>query len=354
MANSGGGKIIFGIDEIKCPGISEETVEALDSAILSDLIEKYTERGLIHIHHEIESLENGNFKVTIHIEEVPIPVVIEKDGAWIDSGSTKYLFKKGDVLIRHSSKTEKISQEDMRVFITNAYDRGIEKVSSAVIAIRTAGPDDVGEYLTSTIGVIREAKDLLELQSSRKKTGLPYLLNGEELLWVFIRRQSLDPDLEDLEILIESALRRPVTLFWWLMDSRIDSALIHEILFRIPEMKDRDKSDASRCAIEVGSIFLSSEEMQELIEILNQSDYKHFRDAASSFQGQDETKDAFMDRISNRRNPLDELLSEQTEEYLESYATDLAEELFKGAGTSISRNLADVTRILWAKHHNWL
>ena len=118
LANSGGGEIVFGRDETSSPGISAEVSSGLDSASLTDYIEKYVEKGSINIHHDFMALPNGNVLVAIRIEPWAYPVVMVKDGTWSGIGKQDpLLFYKGDIWVRHGSNTERIIKTGIRAIV---------------------------------------------------------------------------------------------------------------------------------------------------------------------------------------------------------------------------------------------
>ena len=111
LANSGGGRIVIGRDETKSPGIPEKTAAELDSAKIADLVENCVSPAQVHISHSLEKLKSGKLIATLEIEAAEMPLVMAKDGVWKGSNpkKDKPLFLRGDIWVRHSSKTERIS-----------------------------------------------------------------------------------------------------------------------------------------------------------------------------------------------------------------------------------------------------
>ncbi|MEW5958886.1 MAG: RNA-binding domain-containing protein [Chloroflexota bacterium] len=59
IANSGGGRIIFGRDETRKPGVEKAAILALDSARLCDFTERYIAPSKIELAHQTTQLQNG-------------------------------------------------------------------------------------------------------------------------------------------------------------------------------------------------------------------------------------------------------------------------------------------------------
>jgi len=347
MANSGGGEIVFGRDETQTPGISAVIANQLDSAKVADQVDKYIEKGLIHIRHDFDRLEDGNFICTIIVEPVDYPVVMRRQGKWSGAApDDKPLFLKGDIWVRHGSRNERVSQADAKSFIDDAFKRGIDQVLSAAQVVREAGPDSAVGVQTEPSVVIRSPSDLLNLAISKRERNLPHLLAGPELLWLFILRNSYKPTPQQLELIIESALRRPATLYWWLRDPRATPELIKKILFRIPEATDRDKSDAARSAIELAAIYMSDEDIDQLLANLAASRYAHFRSAAMDYQDRGSVVEGIRNRAERASNKGTKLINMPLGE-LEILADEVAKTQTTNLSSSGSRKLADVLRCIW-------
>ncbi len=353
LANSGGGELIFGRDEVSTVGLSPDVVKQMDSAKLLDLVEKFVQKGLIHIRHDVQQLEGEKALLTITVEPADYPLVMKKDGTWAGMGGARPLFHRGDIWVRHGSKTERLAQSDMRRFLDDAFQRGLDQVLSAAQIVKRAGPTSSLEFRADTGEVIRAPEDILNLALSRRSLDLPYLLSGEELMWLFTLRDTFRPTADQLEVIIESALRRPPTLYWWLADPRVDHSMMKGILMRVPAAKDRDKSDAASSAVELAAIYLKPAERQQLIQELKGSRYAHFREEAQAFEDRAAMKRYFMDRISRGKIEGRDLEALDLDE-LEAYANEIANHAFRQPSSSASRRLADITRTIWAKKRGWI
>ena len=349
MANSGGGQIVFGRDETSAPGLDLSSAERLDSARIADLVEKYTEKGCVSLSHEIEVLPSGKAIVVLSVDSAPYPVVFQKDGDWPDRQKGEQLaFRSGEVLMRHSSKTERLSQQDMRSFLNDAYEKGINRVLAAAQVVREAGPSTSVEIRPGGPDTIRSPGDLLSLALSRRAHGLPYLLSGRELLWLFVRKHELGLSEDHLELVIESALRRPPTLYWWLLDRRADSLLVNRVLSRVPDSEDRDKSDAAASAVELASLYLNEQDADGLMARLKRSKYSHFRSAARKYVDRERAVKRLESRVG-KAVIGDHSLETLTDQELEAVSETVASQELRSATRGRPRKLGDILRALWLK-----
>jgi len=350
MANSGGGKIIFGRDETRMDGITEEIVKDLDSARLADKLAKFTAPAQIYIRHEQEKLDNGRYILTIIVEPSEYPVVMARDGNWPDI--KKAVFRKGDIWIRHSSKTERATYEDLREWIERAKQRERERILSRLKTVINAPEGAKVEIITPSGYPIDSPEYLLENAVSRRRRNLSHLLTREELLWVFITRSTLHLTEEMLKILVGSALRRPSTLYWWLLQAEEKPDIILEEASKVFDSSDRDKSDAAQSVVEVVALYADDQTIDAVIERLAKSRYKHLRDAAEGWKGREGQKRKLAQRIKRARYGGQMLYSLFIPE-LEDLATELAIAQLKRKTAHLSRSLGDVTRVIWSKRSKY-
>src|SRR5574340_889574 len=98
MANSGGGVIVIGLDNIGRPtGTDVSTVLSLDPAVIADQIYKYT--GVHFTDVELTSKAKGGHELALVIvSSVAVPIVFTKPGTYqIDSRTQKTAFSAGTV-----------------------------------------------------------------------------------------------------------------------------------------------------------------------------------------------------------------------------------------------------------------
>jgi hypothetical protein len=354
IANSGGGQITVGRDETNIPGITEETTKALDSAKLSDFMQRYISPAQVDISHSVKKLKNGRYLAIIDIDAVDVPLVMARDGLWkgADPKKDKPLFLKGDIWVRHSSKTERISYEDLRRWIGLARRAEREQVLDRITTLVNL-PEGTSLEVVSPSGLaIDSPRRLLESVARRRERDPDHLLDAEDLLWVFIQREGIELTESDLEILIASALRRSATLFWWLAEADEDPELVKQQLLATVDAADRDKSDAASRLTEVAAVYADRQTSQKLVSELGKSNYKHFRSAAKAWPGKRKAKKEFADRVNNARYEERSLMSYSLEE-LEEIASQLASDLLLQRNSAESRKLADITRAIWAKRSKY-
>lgn len=123
MANSGGGIILFGLDDSGIPlALEEVALKEVDPAVIGDQIFKYTGShfGCFEI---LEAAKNGTKLSAITIGPADYPLVFSKSGNYqAEGGKQKEAFRAGMVYFRHGAKSEPGTQEDLRGY----FDRKIE------------------------------------------------------------------------------------------------------------------------------------------------------------------------------------------------------------------------------------
>lgn len=348
MANSGGGKITVGRDETSTPGISLQATKALDSAKLADFIQNQISPAQVDISHSFKKLKNGKYLAIIEVDSVEVPLVMAKDGAWkgMDPKKGKPLFRKGDIWVRHSSKTERISYEDLRRWMALARQAERDQVLDRITTLANLPEGSSLEVVSPSGLAIDSPGRLLDSVARRRERDPDHLLDAEDLLWIFIQRDRISPTESDLEILIASSLRRSATLFWWLAAADDDPALVKGQLLATLDAADRDKSDAAAQLTEVAAVYADSRTSQKLVGELKKSNYKHFRSAAQDWPGKRKAKKAFADRVNGARYEGRSLMTYSLDE-LEEIASGLASDLLRQRNPAKSRKLADVTRAIW-------
>jgi len=350
MANSGGGKIIFGRDETTTPGISDEETKPLDSARLLDKVEKFIRPAQIDISHETNDLENGNYLHTIIIKPAEYPIVMSRQGTWkgMDPKKEKGLFLKGDIWTRHGSKTERASYEDVRTWIEEKKEKALNNLLERIQLVTSLPEDSEIRGFTSSGKSIQTPSGFLENEVILREINKNHLIQPFYLLWLFTLRNGIRPTREELGLLIGSALRRQSTLYWWLIDAHDSPHLIVQELFSALDSQDRDKSDSARSIVEVASIYASDEQLEEIIQNLVQSRYAHFRDEGEKWEGRKFQLDKLNTRIEipilEGRNLLDFSIPE-----LHELGDKVTSALLKEKATANSRLLGNITRVMWWK-----
>lgn len=139
MANTGGGVILFGLDNSGTPtGFDVAPILTLDSATVTDRINKYT--GYQFTEFEIlDCTKAGQRVAALHISEVAIPLVFQRPGTYdVGGGKQKTAVSKGTVYYRHGAKSEPGTTDDLRKVIERQLEsirrqwiQGVRKVVQA-------------------------------------------------------------------------------------------------------------------------------------------------------------------------------------------------------------------------------
>jgi hypothetical protein len=124
IANSGGGIILFGLDNGGRPsGDDVSHLADIDPAEITDKIMKYTS-------HQFSALEltqldkEGHVVIALSVSEALLPMVFEKPGTYpIDAKNQGRAFSAGTVYFRHGAKSEPGNTEDLR----NALEREVDR-----------------------------------------------------------------------------------------------------------------------------------------------------------------------------------------------------------------------------------
>jgi hypothetical protein len=128
MANSGGGTILFGVDDNGFPtGDDMSDILATDPADVTNRVHKYTG---IHFHgFEIAKAEKGGHEVCImSVRAAKIPLVFTSVGNYEgEKGKQKTAFNVGTVYFRHGAKSEPGNGDDLRAFL----DREVESIKQS-------------------------------------------------------------------------------------------------------------------------------------------------------------------------------------------------------------------------------
>ena len=351
MANASGGQIVFGRDETHQPGIDEKACQALDSARVADLVNRYIAPATIELSHDIERLENGRFILALTIGAVQYPIVMARKGDWkgMDSHRGRPLFLQGDIWVRHSSKTERIAFGDMRAWIERAQQEERERILSRITQLVNLPEGTEIQVVSSKQQPIDSPQRLLEYATMRHEYDPSHLLSSSDLAYLFVNRHALEDISQiQLRLLISSALRRPPTLYWWLLGIDDDPHSIIEELEKCFDAADRDKSDAARSIIELAAIFAGDNQLDSILEALRASRYQHFREAAVNWQGRDASLRQLRDRVFGAKYERQPLLKFSVDD-LDQLATEVAIKLFGKANSADSRKLADITRVIWTQ-----
>lgn len=128
MANSGGGVIVFGVNDDGTPGVGDlAPVLAVDLATVVDKIKKYTDQHFASFTLKTWT-RRGAPVAALVISESHIPIVFTSPGTYdTGGGKQKTAFSKGTVYFRHGTKSEPGTSADLRA----ALDRELERIRSS-------------------------------------------------------------------------------------------------------------------------------------------------------------------------------------------------------------------------------
>lgn len=353
MANGGGGKIIFGCSESEQPGVDHATVLALDSAKLTNAVERFVQPASLKIEHEVTPLENSRFICAVKVSAPECPIVMSRKGDWpgMDNRRDRSLFLEGDIWIRHNSTTRRITFDALRQWIEDAKHREREAILRRISKVINVPEGAEIQIVTPSNTPIDSAKRLVEYALLRRANNPNYVLGLHDLLYLFCNRESLELNSDELGLVIASALRRSSTLYWWLCKAEISRELVLQEILTCLTSKDRDKSDAGKSIIEMAAIYASDEEAEDIVCRLQDSDYKHFVEAASSWVDRSTELQRIWSRIENAKYE-GKYLNSLTVDELEALASTLAIKLSEQANSALSRKLSNVTRVIWSKTSN--
>jgi hypothetical protein len=169
IANSGGGIILFGVDNLGRPcGSPTELITNLDPADVANKVSKYT--GAVDLEFEIREMKKGKtVLVAFVIHAVSIPIVFRKPGTYdIGGGKQRTAFSVGTVYFRHGAKSEPGTSDDIRrvierqlELIRKSWIKGMRKVvqapqGSQVITIQPRGSTVSTVPLTTNVHAVKD------------------------------------------------------------------------------------------------------------------------------------------------------------------------------------------------------
>lgn len=346
LANSGGGELVIGKNEKLSPGITSKEVSELDSARTDDLVRQFIKPAQISVGHDIRKLRNGKFILTIKVSAAEFPIVFSKQG--FDEITKKPIFRKGDIWTRHSTKTEPIEYEDIRKWIEAARAAGRDQLKDQLLLVSKLPAGAEIKAVTSG-GPISSPNGFLENETNLRSLNRDHLIEPYYLNWLFLNREALKLSRTNLAVLLASALRRSATLYWWLISTDEDVNLIRSELFGAVEAQDRDKSDAAKNIVDIGSVYLTDQDLKMLITNLSKSKYSHFKKEARLWQGRQRTNARISRRIRTARLGDRELLIDKSLRELRELANSISEQILEQKSNVLARQLSDVNVVMWNK-----
>jgi schlafen family protein len=145
IANSGGGAIILGIsDDGSRSGFDCASLSALDPAVITDKIFKYTARQF----HDFEIIRVSGGYLAILVHGVVVPLVFSKPGTYdIGGGKQKTGFSVGTVYFRHGAKSEPGNSDDLRWFLEQRIEEIRKTWFEGIVKVVEAPPGSRVEVL---------------------------------------------------------------------------------------------------------------------------------------------------------------------------------------------------------------
>jgi len=128
IANTNGGKVLIGwsekADEYELKGIKQKTLNLLKDEKINDKVDKYLSKKVKFKLHIIKKFDKSNKTVGIIevYENEGYLIVFNKDFTIKENNKDITLFRKGDIYVRHGSKTEKLVQQDLDDFLLKVKD----------------------------------------------------------------------------------------------------------------------------------------------------------------------------------------------------------------------------------------
>lgn len=127
MANSGGGILLFGLDDNGQPDpANSAALPRLDPADITNWIEKYTlmQFGMLELR---DCEKHENHVLALIVGAVETPLIFAKPGTYnIGKGKQKTAFAQGTVYFRHGAKSAPGTTEDLRIAIEQAKQSAVE------------------------------------------------------------------------------------------------------------------------------------------------------------------------------------------------------------------------------------
>jgi len=351
MANASGGTIYLGVtdDGASRPGIDEKCATALDPARLTDLVDPYISPDHLELRVSRNSGEApGRVVVSIAVPAFPDPpLVLCRKGEYVGADKKPVLvFRQQTVYRRKGTKAEPASRQDFREWIAAAVTAENDRWRSRVALLSNLPPGAVLEVRPSEGAAVEEPGSFLSRAVAQYRSDPNKLLSTRDLLAAFVARSGTTFDDEAHELLIQSALRRRPTLFFWLRLAEFPASRVRTILYDALRASDRDKSDAGRAIVEVAALYLDDGDYQEIIDGLATSRYAHFREAAAAGV---ERADVLMRLEASRPDRLDGTEVEAlTDQGLSEEAARLAGELLDHHSSAAARKLSSIgVELLW-------
>lgn len=279
MANSNGGSVVYGVNDTGIAvGVDSETIRRLDQSRLGGYLSSYV--GDQRVELEVNSeIVNGARVVRIRVALCTSPpIVMEADGTCPNGARQETLFRAGTALVRDHTSARPARRADFVRWIAAAEKRGERAAYDLMRLVAERPPGTIVQFAVPESPSARLSNATQAFKLDPRK-----LLGPDELLALAADTDQLDlSDEAAHELLIQSALRKRATLWWWVAELRPEPTWLADQLRRVAHATDRDVSDAGRPILELSAV-LCPLVFDELRSALAGSEkYAHFREAAAS------------------------------------------------------------------------
>lgn len=164
MANSGGGSIVFGVNDDGTPsGADLSNLEKVDPATITDKLSKYIGRQFSDF--RLERIQRfGSPAIALVVKASPIPLVFTAPGTYEVPTQTgkqqqQTAFGKGTVYFRHGAKSEPGNYDDLRMVVEREVERIRASWLDGVAKVTAAPPGSVISVLPPEVKVERAAQE---------------------------------------------------------------------------------------------------------------------------------------------------------------------------------------------------
>jgi hypothetical protein len=276
LANAGGGTIIVGV--LDDGTAAHKPPAPIDPASLADKVDSFISPD--HLEVRVVPVE-FSFSVVVPPVRQP-PLVMSKDGTFGSGKQQKSIFRRGDVYVRSGTKAQPATRQN---YVDWAEELREQTRNQLLERLKFVASLPEGATLAAISGEeeIDEPTALLSRSSRAYQLNPEKLLTANELLVLLQALDDLHPTDEQWEVLIQSALRRKTTLWFWIAKWAPDPHDVEALLVRAINGRDRDKSDAGRSILEVAAVFLEAPGYGRVVAQLAASNYKHFVSAAETW-----------------------------------------------------------------------
>jgi hypothetical protein len=154
MTNSGGGRIVFGVNDDGSPSNADlDPIASVDPADLTNKVHSYTEQQFPD-HSVSKGILKGANVVVMEIGLSRIPMVFTSPGTYpTGSGTQKTAFAKGTVYFRHGAKSEPATSEDIRASIERELTRVKDFWLQGIGKVVTAPPGTVVQVVQQDVSL---------------------------------------------------------------------------------------------------------------------------------------------------------------------------------------------------------